>query len=335
MIISIFASIGSQNLGDELILKNEIKILEEKYGSDTQFYVFTYDIENPFYVANNVEYVEYFPINVKKPQNFLRNKNNFSCFLSVVKKSDLIVVGGGGIIYDTELQSVKNPLNQWAFRSTLFKFFNKKVLFYAIGLNIKNRKNYKKIKQIFSGNTEVTVRDSYSYNLLEELGIESKIILDPVFSDDGDSQEFLKNTKLIKKINCSKFDMRAMKGIDLSGKKVGIAFRKGYLKNEIRSIEKIIENIQSQGGTVILISNSFHQTDNLANDYSFLEYFARKYDLKITKDMQESYDIYKQKKVDICFGMRLHSMILSQVYGINFIAFSYSKKTDEILKILT
>jgi len=51
--------------------------------------------------------------------------------------------------------------------------------------------------------------------------------------------------------------------------------------------------------------------------------------------MQESYDIYKNKKIDICLVMRLHAIILSQVYGIDFIAFSYSKKTDEVLKILT
>ena len=54
MIISIFASIWAQNLWDELILKNEIKILEDKYWSDTQFYIFTYDIEKPFFIADNV-----------------------------------------------------------------------------------------------------------------------------------------------------------------------------------------------------------------------------------------------------------------------------------------
>jgi polysaccharide pyruvyl transferase WcaK-like protein len=31
MIISIFASVGQQNLGDELILKNEVKLLEKEY----------------------------------------------------------------------------------------------------------------------------------------------------------------------------------------------------------------------------------------------------------------------------------------------------------------
>ena len=65
MIISIFASIWAQNLGDELILKNEIKMLEEEYWKDTQFFVFSYDSKNPFYKKSNIKYIEYFPIWIK------------------------------------------------------------------------------------------------------------------------------------------------------------------------------------------------------------------------------------------------------------------------------
>ena len=40
------------------------------------------------------------------------------------------------------------------------------------------------------------------------------------------------------------------------------------------------------------------------------------------------------KKIDFALAMRLHSIILSQVYNIPFIWFSYSKKTAEILNEL-
>jgi polysaccharide pyruvyl transferase WcaK-like protein len=50
--------------------------------------------------------------------------------------------------------------------------------------------------------------------------------------------------------------------------------------------------------------------------------------------MQESYEIYTKKKIDINLAMRLHSIILSHVYSIPYIAISYSKKTDEITKKL-
>ena len=54
MIISIFASIWSENLWDELILKNEIKILEEKYWKDVEFKVFTNNTDYVFFQKYNI-----------------------------------------------------------------------------------------------------------------------------------------------------------------------------------------------------------------------------------------------------------------------------------------
>jgi len=71
----------------------------------------------------------------------------------------------------------------WIFRTNIFRAFKKKILFYSIGLHIKKECNYKKIKKIFSGNIEVTVRDQYSKDLLEKLDIASELLLDPVFYD--------------------------------------------------------------------------------------------------------------------------------------------------------
>ena len=108
MIISIFASIWAQNLWDELILKNEIKLLEKKYWKDTEFIVFSYDYKNPFLKKSNITYKEYFPVWIKKISNILRNIWNFFSFLSVVKKSDLIIIWWGWIIYDNEFQANSN-----------------------------------------------------------------------------------------------------------------------------------------------------------------------------------------------------------------------------------
>jgi len=50
--------------------------------------------------------------------------------------------------------------------------------------------------------------------------------------------------------------------------------------------------------------------------------------------MEEVYKKYIYKEFDICLAMRLHSIILSQVYEIPFVGISYSRKTEEILKNL-
>ena len=85
--------IWSQNILDELILKNEITILERKYWEDTQFIVFSYDPETPFFKKKNVSYREYFPLWIKDKKNIFKNIANLFSFLNIVRKSDRIVIG--------------------------------------------------------------------------------------------------------------------------------------------------------------------------------------------------------------------------------------------------
>jgi len=333
MMISIFSSVWWQNLWDELILKNEIKILEKKYSKDTKFVVFSYDPQNPFLRKSNIVYKEYFPIWIRKFSNILINIKNFYYFFYYVFKSDLIVIWWGWIIYDTENQSTREPLDQWLFRSKVFNFFNKKVLFFSVWLNIKNQFNYHKVKEIFSG-SEVTVRDSYSQKLLKELWVASTIVRDPVFSEVIPVN---RKSMIIKRVRSYDFTCNDLSDINLEWKKVALAIRKWYLikswleKNNIEEdniVNEIIDYILKKWWEVILLPHSFHKTDYLANDYLFLNINQK---VRIVSSMQDVYNKYIYKEFDLCLAMRLHSIILSQVYWIPFVWISYSKKTDETL----
>ncbi len=346
MIISVFASIWSQNLWDELILKNEIKALEKEYGKDTIFKVFSYDAKNPFFKKKNIEYIEYFPINIKNPKNIFRNIKNFLLFIKTVSCSDLVVVWWGGIIYDVEKQSVSTPLKQWLFRTNIFRILRKKIYFYALWLSIKNKDNHKEVKKIFSWAYKITLRDKYSHNLLKNLWIESTIVMDPVFGEvedhpltpslvrRGDNPE---EKYLIKKVKAEKFWIADLEDIDLEWKKIALALRSWYIDSDpVKEEEKIIEIIDyllEKKAKVILLPHSFHKTDDLANDFKFLNKFLRINEpVLIVDSMEDVYTKYIYKEFDLCLAMRLHSMILSQVYSIPFVAISYSTKTDEVFK---
>ncbi|MDD3794143.1 MAG: polysaccharide pyruvyl transferase family protein [Candidatus Gracilibacteria bacterium] len=374
MKISIFASIGAQNLGDELILKNEIKLLKKEYGEDTKFRVFTYDKKNPFFLDDNVVYSEYFPIGIRKKRNIFRNIVNFFVFLFSTIRADLIVIGGGGIIYDEEVQSTKNPLDSWIFRRRFFRLFFKKVYFFRVGINISGynkdinfgfsegklsesqsliggvfegaksnniylSKNLKKVKKIFKNSYKIEVRDNYSFELLKSLGINSNIEKDPVFYDDG---ELVTKKSIIGTVSSYHFDKTLFRDFDLSGKKIGLAIRAGYFveKSNISSrmeegrIREVINYLVGQGAEVVLLPHSFHDSDELANDFLFLTNFVGETGVSIKQDMNEVYETYKNKEIDICVAMRLHSIILSHVYEIPFIGLSYSTKTDEVLNEL-
>lgn len=336
MIISIFASIWAQNLWDELILKNEIKLLEKEYWKDTKFIVFSYDYKNPFFKKSNIIYKEYFPIGIKNPKNIFRNIKNFFSFLSVVMKSDLIIVWWGWIFYDYEKQTVNNPLNTWIFRTNIFRFFKKKIYFFAVWLNIKNESNLNKINKIFKWTYRITTRDNYSFDILDKLNIQSSIVRDPVFSE---FETYDENSNLISKINASDFSYKDLENIDLDWKKIALAFRKWYLSEddsiEEIKINEVIDYILEKKWEVILLPHSFHKKDDLANDEKFLRKFLRiNQKVRIVASMEDVYKKYIYKEFDICIAMRLHSIILSQVYSIPFIGISYSTKTDELLKTL-
>lgn len=339
MIISIFASIWAQNLWDELILKNEIKLLEQEYWKDTQFIVFSYDHTNPFYEKSNIIYKEYFPNWIRNSWNFFRNICNFFTFIKVTLKSDLIIIWWGWIIYDNEKQTTKWPLNAWLYRVNIFNFLGKKYNFFAVWINIKNKIYYHELKKIFINANKITVRDNYSFELLKSLWINSIRVNDPVFYD---VKEYNKNSFLIKKFNSLKFSSKDIQDLDLKWKKIAIAFRKWYLveqddkvseKIEEWRINEIINLILEKWGEIILLPMSFHKTDIIANDYVFLSKFLRINEkIRIISSMQEVYNKFIYKEFDICLAMRLHSVILSQVYWIPFVWVSYSTKTDEILK---
>lgn len=328
MKIAVMMSVWCQNLWDELILKNEIKLLKEKYWNDTKFKVFTYDLNDIFYTDSNVEYLEYFPIWIKNPKNLFRNLKNYYHFIKTMKWCDKIVIGGGGVFFDNETGNYSNPLNQWLFRTEIIKMLKKEIIIFWVSIDIKHNKNLEKIKKIFSNAKEVFVRDNASFELLQNLWIKSEVILDPVFYDNW--EVWLENYKknfLVKKVEAKNFSLNDLKDIDFSEKIVWLAFRSWYLNNEKELINEIIDFILNSGWKVVLLSHSFHTWDEVANDLKFLSQFIKPW-VEITSSMKKTYEIYTQKKIDFCLSMRLHSMILSQVYGINFIAIKYAKKSD-------
>ncbi len=337
MKISILASIWCQNLWDELILKNEIKLLKKEFLEENKFVVFSYDINNTFIKDKNIIYKNYFPNSSKKLKNLLKNFLGFFSFLKEIISSDLIVIWWWWIFYDKENQNTRNPLDLWIFRTKIARFFLKKIYFFRVSIDIKNKENYKKIKKIFKNAYKISVRDKSSKGVLENLWIKSEIELDPVFFDNWNPPE---KTSQIEKINSFEFSVENLKNKDFSfsGKTVWIAFRSSYLVKKSNISERMEEWILREiiiylvlsGAKIIMLPHSFHKTDKKANDYIFLKKFIWNNSVEIKKDLSSVYNIYKNKKIDFCLSMRLHSMILCEVYQIPYIAVSYSNKTENL-----
>ncbi len=96
-------------------------------------------------------------------------------------------------------------------------------------------------------------------------------------------------------------------------------------------IRELILYIQKQGGKVVLLPHSFHKTDEKANDATFLQKFVID-GVEIKQSMKEVYEVYMNDEIDLCIAMRLHSMVLCEVYQIPYFALSYSLKTENVMK---
>lgn len=337
MNISIFASLWAQNLGDELIVKNEVELLKQEFGKDTQFHIYSYDTAHPFFTAPNIIYKEYFPIAFSNPKNVFRNIRNYFGFIGSLLWSDVMVIGWGGIFYDHELNKANKPLRQWLFRVKMARLLKKKIYFYAVSLDITDASNDALIQDIFRSAYKVSVRDELSQDYLSRCAIESELVNDPVIYDNNHKTP--SRSCLITSLESSHFQPWDIPLRHIAWKTLWLALRKGYLSQswsdqiELAMVRELLEYICSHWWTVILLPHSFHPIDPESNDAVFfqdvLQSVSSQYQphISLCSSMQETYDVYRHKKLDIVIAQRLHSMILSEAYELPYIALSYAAKT--------
>lgn len=101
-----------------MILSEELKFLQGHYGEVAEFTVFTHDAKSSFVHDANVRFVSYFP------NNFFGNPfgNIWYFFKNIwlIYRADLLIIGGGGIIFDNEPGvSFDKLLMQWYFRTKI------------------------------------------------------------------------------------------------------------------------------------------------------------------------------------------------------------------------
>lgn len=274
-----------------------------------------------------------------------KNIKNYQNFTKTLKKSDLVVIGWGWLFFDNEwtVSSLKN-LNTWIFRKKLASYYKKPVVFYGVWINFQNDENVifqKKIDAIFSSANSIYVRDNFSHNYLKKLWISSEIILDPVHHDKKKFKD-KKNLSLGSK-NITDFSRKDLEKLDFNGKTVGFALRKLEIENYEKIIIETLEYIIQKWWQIIILPHSFHKHDPSSNDFLFFKELLMSYynisdftlenhKLKLSHSMEETYNYYREKELDIVLASRLHSIILSKVYKIPFYWLSYSKKTDEQLE---
>jgi len=312
--ILIYTATGEFNLGDECIVTSEVDYLRKRFP-DAYIEVVTYNSESTLLPSDpNVGMISYFPNAIRKHP--LRNVVAFFQNISSIFRADLVVVGGGGIFYDTESgQSFDKLRREWGLRFFFIQLFRKSVVFWSIGIDLTHQ-HLREVSWWFTyQRARVSVRETYSQGLLSEIGVTAERISDPVFLWNPPIRKIQKNS-----------------GLEIPSKRVGISLRTGYLQDESENIERIVRYLQAHGFEVIFLSHSFHPKNTLCNDFEMYRADAERFHVAITSNMQETLNLYPT--LDFVISMRLHANILSVVHGIPFYAISYGNKTRAILQEL-
>lgn len=302
MRIGVMTAAGQGNLGDELILRQELEALRAlEPGAD--FTVFTYG-RAPHLLDRTVDvrFVEYFPHGLlRRPfHNVALAWRNWR----ELAACDHLVIGGGGLFFTREGGRASRAMWHWALRVWAARWHRVPVTYVALGVSLPGRA-LRSWKWLFSHpDTRVSVREPDVQRRLLALGVRATLLPDPVFTLPKPS-------------------------IRKGGGRVGLALRAGMLPDEAAAVRGMVAYLRDRGYEPVFVCHSAHPDDRASDDRAFLEPFARELDVPLAATNAEALACYPF--LDFCVAMRLHAAILSVRHGVPFLALSYSDKTDELL----
>lgn len=258
--------------------------------------------------TGKIDYISYFPNNIKKRP--LHNIWYLFRQSFAMAKHDMVMIGGGGIFFDNEPGiTFSKIIFEWKLRLFFARLFARKIVFFGISFEVKNRENYAKLATLFRHTDTICVRDFGSQAILQKIGISSVLFYDSVFLLPPQ-----------KRVSYSR-----------QVKRVGIALRGGFLsKNDIRALVECVEILKKQGMDIVFLSHSFVGSET-HNDVEFVRtHFGDSF--QITQTMEETLLAYQS--IDAVIAMRLHSAILASMYALPMIIIPYGPKVYALSEML-
>lgn len=290
---------GFGNAGDELILKSVIENFRKKYP------------DSLCTVLSNS------PQATKK--NFSADAVNRWCpvriFLAVLR-SDLLVLGGGGLIQDV---TSSFSLLYYLVIVWIAILLGREIFIYAVGAGpIRSKINRILVAATLRRVNQISVRDHYSLNELKSCGVKKEIQLscDPVLTLDL-SRFFRKKSLGPPKVV---FIVRSLK----SDKR---------MRDLMKSFSEVIRCLKAEKKWDVF-AVSFHPAEDGKIINELAQNFSHVQDLKIFewKDLNEILSFISN--ADIVVTMRLHGAILSAMLGIPFVAVAYDPKVSHFVREL-
>ncbi len=306
--VGISGSYGGLNLGDEAILEAIIRQL--RASTPVEITVFTRDIGDTLW-RHHVEHA----VTVRQ---MTRDEAR-----AEVGKLDLLILGGGGILYDRDVELYLREV-------ALAHEVGVPVVVYAISAGpLTDPSKRKLIAKHLNPVAAITVRDRQSKKLLEEAGVEREITLtaDPALLLEPDSIAA---------------DALIREGLDTEHWLVGFS---------VREPGPAAPDIDVEHYHALLANTADFMVARLDANIVFVPMETRKLDVQhshaVVSDMQYARRATVLKgeytapqllslmsRFQFCVGMRLHFLIFSALQGIPFVSLPYASKVEGFLEEL-
>ena len=314
MHITLTGFYGAGNTGDEAILSAIIESVRSEYP-DATFTVLSFDPSTT--AATHDVTALYRP-------NFGRDwvKMPFAAMYRAVETSDVVLVGGGGI-----LQNVHNNMNAPRYLQTavLAKVLGTPVVYYGVGAGpIDGQVLETQVRAVCNAGDSIIVRDENSKRCLESVGVDSTPITvgaDPVFALNACEPDQVD-------------DALSADGVTADGPLFGVSVRHHELPNEARDgIAQFLDEISADGFTVVFIPFGKGQS---TSDRDVSRDIARRMETDTGVHVLD--DGYTPKmilgfieRMDFVLGMRLHSVIMAAATDVPVLGIPYHPKVRSAL----
>ena len=307
--ILVSACLG-ENLGDEVIFHNFHSFLTKKI-KNVEFFVFS---SKPN-VTSKMHNVESF-YHLTQFMNYFKSPKKIIDILRIFKKTDIIIIGGGGIFQDVHSPET---IPRYSIPVLIAKVFRKPVFCYSVGVGpIKNAYLKKLVKLIFEQVDSITVRDKYSKRFLMDLGVSKEVFLAP---DPAILSSILHNRKKLSK--------------DLKNKIVAICIRKFKLsKIAILEISKFCDYlIEKKSFKIIFVPM---ETDDIEVIGKVIQNIRNKHGVLVMPKDREKMPISQFIEffgnISFAVSMRLHGLIIPVSYDKPVIGLVYDEKVRNFMK---
>jgi len=298
----IFGYYGFRNTGDEAILQTIINQIRKAIPK-AEITALTYKAK---------ETSERFGINAI-------SRNDFRELIRAIGSSDAVISGGGSILQDA---TSNRSLLYYLAIIYIAKKFGKKVMFYGNGFGpITNSLNKKLAKLIINEVDAITVRDHYSKEFMQSLGIKKNITVtaDVVFAMEKPSEE--STNVLLEK-----------EALSLDKPLIGISIRKWKGQENYKSIiAKTADYLVKRNFQVVFIPMQY------PDDYVISSEIIGMMDTS-AKVIEEQYSPQQVLgligKLHLLIGMRLHSLVFAAIASIPMIGIEYEDKVKSFLKLV-